>query len=91
MINVDASVKNIIYVKKDYIWNPATCSCENRKHLASTIADSVSTCDIIIEETFSINFNGKKVSRKTQIFLLAFLLITIALLIAVSMLVFAVI
>ena len=33
----------------------------------------------------------EKVSRKTQIFLLAFLLITIALLIAVSMLVFAVI
>ena len=76
MINVDASVKNIIYVKKDYIWNPAICSCENGKYLASTIVDSVSTCDIIIEETFSINFNGKKVSRKTQIFLLAFLLIT---------------
>ena len=64
MINVDASVKNIIYVKKDYIWNPAICSCENGKYLASTIADSVSTCDIIIEETFSINFNGK-VSRKS--------------------------
>ena len=25
-INVDASVKNIIYVKKGYVWNPATCN-----------------------------------------------------------------
>ena len=24
--NVDASVKNIMYVKKDYIWSSATCS-----------------------------------------------------------------
>ena len=30
-INVDVSVKNIIYVKKDYISNPATCSCQNGK------------------------------------------------------------
>ena len=72
MINVDASVKNIIYVKKDYIWNPATCSCENRKYLASTIADSVSTCDIIVEETFSINFNGKKYPVKHKFFYLPF-------------------
>ena len=30
-INVDASVRNIIYVKKT-IWNPATCSCKNGKY-----------------------------------------------------------
>ena len=35
---------------KDYIWNPATCSCENVKYLASIIDDSVITCDEIIEE-----------------------------------------
>ena len=29
MINVDVSVKNAMYVKKDYVWSPATCSCEN--------------------------------------------------------------
>ena len=30
-----------------YIWNPATCSCENDKCLASIIDDSVITCDEI--------------------------------------------
>ena len=25
MINVDVSVKSIIYVKKDGIWNPSAC------------------------------------------------------------------
>ena len=28
MINVNVSEKTVIYVKKDYVWNPATCSCE---------------------------------------------------------------
>ena len=35
MIDVDANVKNVIYVKKDYIWNRATCSCGNGKNSAS--------------------------------------------------------
>ena len=34
---------------KDYIWNPATCSCENGKYQASIMDDSVITCDEIIE------------------------------------------
>ena len=49
--------------------------------------DSAITCDEIIESyDEETNFNEKKVVCKTQIFyiLLAFLLITIALLIAVS-------
>ena len=48
--------------------------------------DSVITCDEIIEETVPINLNGRKATCKTQnlYILLAFLLITIALLIAVS-------
>ena len=37
-----------MHVKKDYIWSPATCSCENSKYLASTIDNSVITCDEII-------------------------------------------
>ena len=34
--------------EKDNIWNPATCSCENRKYSASMMDDSVITCDEII-------------------------------------------
>ena len=36
--------------KKDYILNSATCSCENSKYLASTIDDSVITCDEFIKQ-----------------------------------------
>ena len=78
--------------EKDYVWNPATCNCENGKYLASIMDDSAITCDKIIESyqeettTISNNFNEKKATCKTQNFyiLLAFLLITMALLIAVS-------
>ena len=35
--------------KKDYIRNPATCSCENSKYLASVIRDSVITLDEVID------------------------------------------
>ena len=27
-INVDESVKDVVYVKKDYIWNPSKCNCK---------------------------------------------------------------
>ena len=30
-INVDLSVKNVKYVKKKYVWNPAKCSYEDEK------------------------------------------------------------
>ena len=88
------------HVKKNYVWDPATCSCENGKYLASIMDDSAITCDEIIEshdedteaklydetKTIPTNFNGKKATCKTQNFniLLAFLLITIGLLITVS-------
>ena len=39
MVNVDVSVKNVMYVEKDYIWNPSTCSCKNGKYLASIMDD----------------------------------------------------
>ena len=35
--------------EKDYIRNPASCSCENGKCLASIIYNSVVTCDEIID------------------------------------------
>ena len=31
--------------EKEYILSPAACSCKNRKHLASIIDDSGTTCD----------------------------------------------
>ena len=72
--------------------NPATCSCQNGKYLASIIDDSAITCDENIEpydeETKPIptNFNEKKATCKIQNFyiLLSFLLITITLMIAVN-------
>ena len=60
--------------EKDYIWNPATCSCENGKYIANIIDDSVITCDEIIGETtttpakttstktFPTNFNEQSIS-----------------------------
>ena len=78
--------------EKDYVWNPATCNCENEKYLASIMDDSTIICDEVIKscdeeiKTIPTNFNEKKVTCKTQNFyiLLPFLLITIALLIAIS-------
>ena len=74
---------------KDYIWNPAPCNCKNGKYLASIIDNSVITCDKIINAktiTIPTNFNEKNAIYNTKNFyiLLVFLLITIALLIAVS-------
>ena len=75
--------------EKDYIWNPSTCNCESKKYLASITDDSVITCDEIIElydketKTFSTNF--KAICKKQSFYiLLAFLLITIALLLSVN-------
>ena len=35
--------------EKDYVWNPATCSCENGKYLTSIMDDSAIICDEVIE------------------------------------------
>ena len=35
--------------EKGYIWNPATCSCKNRKYLASIMDDSDFNCGEIID------------------------------------------
>ena len=81
--------------EKDYAWNPDTCNWESGEYLASIMDDSAIMCDEVIEsykedtEAKSYdktNFNEKKATCKGQNFyiLLAFLLITIVLLIAVS-------
>ena len=46
-LNVNVTIKNIC--DKDYIWNPAKCSCKNGKYLASIMDDSAMTCDEIID------------------------------------------
>ena len=56
-INADTSVKNIIYVKKN--WDPNICICKNGKYLASIMDDSVIMCGEIIEKTVQTNFNKK--------------------------------
>ena len=86
-INVEW-IKTIHACEKDYVWDPATCICENRKHLPSIMDNSVITCDKVMKsheeerKTIPKNFDEKNVTCKTQIFciLLTFLLITIALL-----------
>ena len=92
--NVECKKRHIC--EKDYIWNLATCSCQNVKYLASIMDDSAITCDEIIDDeatsndeetkTFPTNFNETNINYRAENFyiLLTFLLITIALLIAVS-------
>ena len=83
--------KSHVY-EKDYVWNSATCSCENGKYFANIVDDSVIMCDEIIEsyheetKTIPTNFNERKATCKVQNFniLLGFLLITVTLLIAVN-------
>ena len=58
-MSVIASVKilyNIYFYKQNiYIWNPATCSSEDGKYLASTIECSITiTCDETIEQTETV-------------------------------------
>ena len=43
-----------IVCKKSYVWNPATCSCENGRYAGRIIDNSVITWDKIIEMTKSI-------------------------------------
>ena len=74
-----------------YVWNPARCSCENGKYVASIMDYLANTPDEIIEseaksndeqtKTIPTNFNEKKATYKMQncYNLLEFLSITIAL------------
>ena len=58
-INVDGSVKNVMYMKK-FVWNLAKCNCENGKHLANIADDSAIMCDeIIVSYEEETNFNKR--------------------------------
>ena len=91
-VNVNLMEEIIIQVNGEIminidVWNLATCNCKNEKYLASIIDDSVFRCDEIVESYYKeTNFNERKATCKTQNLYIsvAFLLITIALLIAVS-------
>ena len=39
-IAIISECTNVIYVKKDYVWNHSTSSCENEKYLASIMDES---------------------------------------------------
>ena len=71
--NVNVTVKNIIYVKKN-VSNPSTSIHENGKYLASIVDDSVIRSDGVIksyeEEIKSIptNFNEKNLTCEAQNF-----------------------
>ena len=52
--------------EKDYIWNPATCSCKNGKYLASIMDDSVITCDEIIDVEAEWSNEETKTVLKTE-------------------------
>ena len=58
MINADASVKNITYVKK-IIFGILLHGkyCKKGKYLASAIGNLVITCDEIVEETKTVSTN----------------------------------
>ena len=57
--------KNINICEKDFIWNLATCNCENGKYSAS-IMDKI-ICDEI-KDVKEKNFNEKNITFKTQSF-----------------------
>ena len=38
-----------MFMKKDYVQNIATCSCENKKYVVSTVNNSAIMCNEIIE------------------------------------------
>ena len=65
-----------ICVSENYIWDPSTCTCENGKYSGSMIGDET----IEVKKTIPT----KAISINNFFILLAFLLITILLLVIVS-------
>ena len=80
VIQINGGIRISIYVSvktscmwKSFIWNPATFSCQNVKHLASIVDDSAITYDDNVDadgkiksndektKTFPANFNKKKI------------------------------
>ena len=84
MVNVNISEKNVMYVKKIKFGILLHVVVKMEKYLASIMDDSAIIYDEV--KTTLTNFDEKKAICKTQnlYILLTFLLITVALLIAVS-------
>ena len=56
--------------EKDYVWNPATCICENGKYLGSIMNDSAVILDEVIDSyEEKTNFNEKKNNLENTEFL----------------------
>ena len=56
--------------EKDYVWNPATCNCENGKYLGSIMNDSAVILDEVIDSyEEKTNFNEKKTNLENTEFL----------------------
>ena len=73
-INVDVSLKKRNVYKKGNVSNPATCTCENEKYLASIMDDSAIISDEVTDaddetKTISTNFNENKITGKMQMFI----------------------
>ena len=59
-INVNVRVKNVMYVgKKNYIWNPATCSCANGKYLTNIINSAITCNEIIVIRRRNKHYSNK--------------------------------
>ena len=70
MANVDVSVRNVMYHvchvrEKDYVWNPATCNCEN-----GSIMDDSAIIEFI--ESYEEETNKQSVKSKISMFYLHF-------------------
>ena len=60
--------KNYCKYKKDYIWNPSACICENSKYLKSITDTSVTECDeIIIVMDIVSTKKANNIAQKWQI------------------------
>ena len=76
---------------KDYMWNPARCNCEDGKYLACIIEDSVIRCDEIIDAKETKTITKNIICELKSFYIsLSFLLIIIALLIAVRIYCYAI-
>ena len=68
-ITTNVTVKNIIYVKTDYVWSSNTCICENGKYLDNIMDDSVVICVEVTgrKKTIPTNCNEKNITCEAQI------------------------
>ena len=65
VIQINGGSKNHIF-GKDSVCYPSTFICENGRHLPNIMDDSLITCDEIIEEIVTTNFNVKKATCETS-------------------------